>query len=214
MQRRHTRPPEQPRQPRTRRALRRLAWQPSRCASRVISDIHSNLPALEAVLADVDREAPDELWCLGDIVGYGPHPNECVDLTRDAHSSVAVRQPRPGGARHDRHRRLHRRRGRGGALDDAVSSGSRQAAWLRELSPAAERAGCRAVPRQPAGPVWDYVLSEQVALDQHPRDDGADRARRPQPRGARGSAGTAPELSGGSAPERHRDRPRAPGAGS
>src|SRR5205085_964338 len=48
----------------------------------VISDIHSNLHALEAVLADIGREAPDELWCLGDLVGYGPRPNECVDLTR------------------------------------------------------------------------------------------------------------------------------------
>jgi len=49
----------------------------------VISDIHSNLPALEAVLADVDGESPDQIWCLGDIVGYGPHPNECVDLTQE-----------------------------------------------------------------------------------------------------------------------------------
>src|SRR5205823_1257 len=43
----------------------------------VISDIHSNLHALEAVLAAIDTEAPDELWCLGDLVGYGPRPNEC-----------------------------------------------------------------------------------------------------------------------------------------
>src|SRR5882757_9965389 len=43
----------------------------------VVSDIHSNLHALEAVLAAIDRETPDELWCLGDLVGYGPRPNEC-----------------------------------------------------------------------------------------------------------------------------------------
>ena len=43
----------------------------------VISDIHANLHALEAVLAAVDREAPDEIWCLGDVVGYGPEPNRC-----------------------------------------------------------------------------------------------------------------------------------------
>src|ERR671939_550108 len=43
----------------------------------VVSDIHSNLHALEAVLAAIDAEAPDELWCLGDLVGYGPRPNEC-----------------------------------------------------------------------------------------------------------------------------------------
>src|SRR2546423_4065614 len=43
----------------------------------VVSDIHSNLHALEAVLTAIDGEAPDELWCLGDLVGYGPRPNEC-----------------------------------------------------------------------------------------------------------------------------------------
>jgi len=42
----------------------------------VISDVHSNLTALEAVLADAGKF--DETWCLGDLVGYGPDPNECV----------------------------------------------------------------------------------------------------------------------------------------
>ena len=43
----------------------------------VISDIHANRRALEAVLHDVEAERPDALWCLGDTVGYGPAPNEC-----------------------------------------------------------------------------------------------------------------------------------------
>jgi len=42
----------------------------------VISDIHANLTALEAVLADAGEV--DETWCLGDLVGYGPDPNECI----------------------------------------------------------------------------------------------------------------------------------------
>jgi predicted phosphodiesterase len=46
----------------------------------VISDIHANLTALEAVL---DSALPyDTVWCLGDLVGYGPDPNECVELIR------------------------------------------------------------------------------------------------------------------------------------
>src|SRR6201987_6098729 len=49
----------------------------------VVSDIHSNLHALEAVLAAIEREAPDELWCLGDLVGYGPRPNEGCALIAD-----------------------------------------------------------------------------------------------------------------------------------
>ena len=49
----------------------------------VVSDIHANLHALEAVLADVDREAPDAIWCLGDVVGYGPKPAECCRLVEE-----------------------------------------------------------------------------------------------------------------------------------
>src|SRR6187200_263977 len=55
------------------RALLRLA---------VISDIHGNWHALDAVLGDVETSAVDEIWCLGDIVGYGPQPNRCVEVAR------------------------------------------------------------------------------------------------------------------------------------
>jgi diadenosine tetraphosphatase ApaH/serine/threonine PP2A family protein phosphatase len=48
----------------------------------VISDIHANLEALEAVLADCVRRGIVDVLCLGDIVGYGPDPGECVDLVR------------------------------------------------------------------------------------------------------------------------------------
>lgn len=47
----------------------------------IVSDIHSNLAAFEAVLEDVDRHGGvDEFWCLGDVVGYGPEPHECLAL--------------------------------------------------------------------------------------------------------------------------------------
>lgn len=48
----------------------------------VLSDIHGNLEALEAVLADVEAWAPDAVFCLGDFVGYGPDPNACVARLR------------------------------------------------------------------------------------------------------------------------------------
>ena len=44
----------------------------------ILSDIHGNLPALEAVLDDVKRRRPDRVYCLGDLVGYGAFPNEVV----------------------------------------------------------------------------------------------------------------------------------------
>ena len=49
----------------------------------IIGDIHSNLTAFEAVLRDADgRGGFDKIWCLGDVVGYGPDPNECIERLR------------------------------------------------------------------------------------------------------------------------------------
>ncbi|MCX7805992.1 MAG: metallophosphatase family protein [Planctomycetota bacterium] len=48
----------------------------------IISDIHANLTALDAVMDDIGRHDVDEILCLGDIVGYGPDPVECVDMVR------------------------------------------------------------------------------------------------------------------------------------
>ena len=48
----------------------------------VVSDIHANLHAFESVLAAIDADPVEELWCLGDIVGYGPRPDECCELVR------------------------------------------------------------------------------------------------------------------------------------
>ena len=49
----------------------------------IISDIHGNLEALEAVLADIETRDVSEVYCLGDIIGYGPNPRECIDLVID-----------------------------------------------------------------------------------------------------------------------------------
>ena len=49
----------------------------------LLSDVHGNLPAFEAVLGDVDGEAVEEVWCLGDLVGYGAEPDGCVRLARE-----------------------------------------------------------------------------------------------------------------------------------
>lgn len=46
----------------------------------IISDIHSNLEAAQAVLKDIEKHNVKEIYCLGDVVGYGPNPRECVDL--------------------------------------------------------------------------------------------------------------------------------------
>jgi len=48
----------------------------------IISDIHANLEALTAVLADIERHGASRIICLGDIVGYGPDPKQCLDLAK------------------------------------------------------------------------------------------------------------------------------------
>jgi diadenosine tetraphosphatase ApaH/serine/threonine PP2A family protein phosphatase len=129
----------------------------------VVSDVHGNLHALEAVLSDIVREGADEVWCLGDVVGYGPHPNECCALVR-ARADVCL------CGNHDL--------AVVGALD--ISDFSDDAAvavrwtqgvleaghaqWLRSLAPRAERGGVELYHGSPRDAVWDYVLSDEVAV--------------------------------------------------
>ena len=50
----------------------------------ILADIHSNLEAFKAVIKDLkDKGGFDQIWCLGDVVGYGPDPCECIELLRN-----------------------------------------------------------------------------------------------------------------------------------
>jgi diadenosine tetraphosphatase ApaH/serine/threonine PP2A family protein phosphatase len=129
----------------------------------VISDIHGNLHALEAVLRDIDRAGADEVWCLGDVVGYGARPNECCDAVR-GRAGIAL------CGNHDLAVL--------GAIDISDFSGDAGAAarwaagvldddrraWLSSLEPAGNRAGIGLYHASPRDPVWEYVLSEHVAF--------------------------------------------------
>lgn len=55
-----------------------------------VSDIHSNRAALDAALAELDSYGIDRLYCMGDIVGYGPEPNYCLDVIRERASGVVM----------------------------------------------------------------------------------------------------------------------------
>ena len=56
----------------------------------IISDIHANLEALNKALSIIDEQRPDEIVCLGDVVGYGPDPNQCVDIIRERASVILM----------------------------------------------------------------------------------------------------------------------------
>ena len=69
----------------------------------LISDVHANLEALQATLADIAAQAADRIVCLGDIVGYNAKPAECIALIRDGKmfcaSPAITTSPCAGGSR-------------------------------------------------------------------------------------------------------------------
>jgi diadenosine tetraphosphatase ApaH/serine/threonine PP2A family protein phosphatase len=178
-----------------------------------ITDIHANLAALEAVLEAIDEVGTEEIWCLGDTLGYGAEPDECADLICERCAVSLV-------GNHDLAVL--------GALDIAAFSeaaaeavawtrenvAERTLAQLRELEPAGEREGIGLFHASPRDPVWEYVLSAEqaeagldaqgarIALIGH--SHVALYFRRPAPgepagdvRGAQGDDGIALDLSAG-----------------
>jgi predicted phosphodiesterase len=130
----------------------------------ILSDIHANLPALEAVLADIDGAGLGELWCLGDVVGYGAQPDECTRLVKERCELCLV-------GNHDL-----------AVLDELdVSAFSPAAAaavrwtqetadpstldFLRELEPADETRDVALYHASPRDPVWEYVLWPDQAAE-------------------------------------------------
>ncbi|HUY70844.1 MAG TPA: metallophosphoesterase family protein [Gaiellaceae bacterium] len=128
----------------------------------VVSDIHGNYHALEAVLAEVLAEAPDEIWCLGDVVGYGPDPNRCCAAV-ERHANVCL------AGNHDLAviGSLTVEDFNGDAAvavrwtQTVLADGARR--FLEPLVPAATRNGAALFHGSPIDPVWDYVLSEEGA---------------------------------------------------
>jgi diadenosine tetraphosphatase ApaH/serine/threonine PP2A family protein phosphatase len=128
----------------------------------VISDIHGNLHALEAVLEAVDGEAPDAIWCLGDLVGYGPQPNACCALVRERVDVCLV-------GNHDLAAlgRLDLAEFQPDAATTArwtasvLEAGHRE--FLESLESTARRDGVGLYHASPRDPVWEYVLSAEAA---------------------------------------------------
>jgi diadenosine tetraphosphatase ApaH/serine/threonine PP2A family protein phosphatase len=128
----------------------------------VISDIHANWHALDAVLADLEQERPDEVWCLGDLVGYGPQPNRCTtEASSRSDLCLLGNHDLAAIGRID--------------LTDFSPDAATTARWtaeqlddeprrfLESLEPKGEREGVQLFHASPRDPVWEYVLSEPAA---------------------------------------------------
>lgn len=128
----------------------------------VVSDIHSNLHALAAVLEAIDAEEPHAIWCLGDVVGYGPKPDECCRIV-ERRASLSLAGNHDLGVRGDVD------------LDDfapdaAVAAhwtrgalGAQARAFLDRLVPSGETEGVQLFHASPRDPVWEYILTDQAA---------------------------------------------------
>jgi predicted phosphodiesterase len=128
----------------------------------VISDIHGNLPALEAVMAEVDDAGIDETWSLGDVVGYGASPDACSAIVAERTTVSLV-------GNHDL--------GVLGALDLSAFSPAASAAvrwtqreaspdtleYLRGLEPSDTSREIALYHASPRDPVWEYVLWAEQA---------------------------------------------------
>jgi len=129
----------------------------------VVSDIHGNLHALEAVLRSVDAEKPDAIWCLGDLVGYGPRPNRCCALVAERADVCLI-------GNHDL--------GVLGRIDleDFSPDAAAAARWtmevledeprryLESLAPQAVLESAELYHASPRDPVWEYVLAPEIAF--------------------------------------------------
>jgi predicted phosphodiesterase len=130
----------------------------------LISDVHGNLPAFQAVLRAIEEEGVDAIWCLGDLVGYGAQPNECVSLAVEKtdlclignHDCVVIDKL---------------------DISDFSANAAAAAEWTKEvldrdaraylekLEPANEENPIGLYHASPRDHVWEYVLSSLAADD-------------------------------------------------
>jgi predicted phosphodiesterase len=128
----------------------------------VISDVHANYHALEAVLAEIEGAGVEAIWCLGDTVGYGPRPNDCCDVVQ-AHADTCL------VGNHDLVVLGEL------AITDFNDDAAAAAAWtsdvlteqarafLESLKPTARQEGIDLYHASARDPVWEYVLTEEAA---------------------------------------------------
>ena len=128
----------------------------------VISDVHANLPALRAVLADAEQV--DETWCLGDVVGYGPQPNECIETIQSLPTLTCMMGNHDYAAVGDE------------ALEAFNLDAKKALLWQRTVLNDASKTFLSTLSREvvvcgdismahgsPRDPIWEYVMNTLVA---------------------------------------------------
>ncbi|GCF07872.1 metallophosphoesterase family protein [Dictyobacter arantiisoli] len=132
----------------------------------IFTDIHANLEALEAVLAKIDelsqQEPIDEIWFLGDLVGYGPNPNECIAKLRER-TDVIIAGNHDWAAVGKLDLEDFSEAARISAEWTATQLTEENQAFLANLPERIEKGECILVHGSPHGPLWEYLTSEVLA---------------------------------------------------
>lgn len=137
---------------------RLVDWSPMRIA--VISDVHANLHALDAVLADIG--SVDAIWHLGDIVGYGPEPDAVVDRLVSV-GAIGVRGNHDAAAAGGREIDWFNPDARAAMEWTRRAISASTLAWLTALPERREEAGFTLVHGSPLDPIWEYVTTTEAA---------------------------------------------------
>jgi predicted phosphodiesterase len=128
----------------------------------VISDVHANLPALEAVLKDAGKV--NETWCLGDIAGYGPDPNECIELLRDLPNLTCMMGNHDYAAIGDQALETFNSDARKALIWQRKNLSEENMNFLRGFSDKLVVKGEISLAHgSPRDPVWEYIMNTLVA---------------------------------------------------
>jgi diadenosine tetraphosphatase ApaH/serine/threonine PP2A family protein phosphatase len=127
----------------------------------VISDIHANLTALEAVLADAGER--DATWCLGDLVGYGPDPNECVERIRDLPNLVCIMGNHDAAALDQIDVDTFNNEARTSLKWVKATLSAENLAFIQRLPEIAETNRVTLAHGSPRNPIWEYILDPRTA---------------------------------------------------
>lgn len=127
----------------------------------ILSDIHSNLTALEAVLEDVGSY--DEVWCLGDIVGYGPDPNQCVEVVRGLPKLTCLRGNHDSAVAGLTENTKFNPTAQEALQWTENELNAGQLAFLRELPSHLEKDEVTLAHGSPREPIWEYIMDTYTA---------------------------------------------------
>lgn len=130
----------------------------------ILSDIHANLEAFRSVLADIERRQPpvDEIICLGDTLGYGPQPEACMRLLRQA-GILSVQGNHELGVAQARYRQWFNPQSRQALERTCELISQETVAYIRTLPPFLIRHDCLFVHGLPPDSAFKYLY--EIALD-------------------------------------------------